>query len=134
MPVQSSLEFLEVEKNELVNKVLSLKNQENFDMLISVSGLDDTENFYVLYHLFSTTTNKNLVLKVKLDRENPNVDTLSKIYSSADWHERETYDLFGINFANHANLERILMPKDWIGHPLRKDYVLNDPRLSWNER
>ncbi|MCA9807560.1 MAG: NADH-quinone oxidoreductase subunit C, partial [Cyanobacteria bacterium HKST-UBA06] len=52
----------------------------------------------------------------------------------ADWHEREAYDLFGIQFDGHPNLKRILMPDDWVGHPLRKDYTVDDPRLVWNER
>jgi NADH-quinone oxidoreductase subunit C len=103
-------------------------------MLLSVTGTDKADCFEVVYLLFSTVFNKELTLKVKLDKESPCVESLSGIYSAADWHERETYDLLGIKFNNHPNLERILLPKDWIGHPLRKDYVNKDTRLSWNER
>ena len=56
------------------------------------------------------------------------------IWHAADWHERESYDLLGIHYDGHTNLTRILMPNDWLGHPLRKDYKVNDPRLVWNER
>lgn len=124
------MEIMEISKDNLVETVIRLK----YDILLSVSGVDNPDCFEVVYHLFSTITNKSLLLKAKLDKENPNIDTLSKIYAAADWHERETYDLFGIIFNNHSNLERILLPKDWIGHPLRKDYVNKDERLSWNKR
>lgn len=134
--LQSNIEYLEIPKEELAQKAASLKNNADtsYDMLLSISGVDNKDHFQAVYHLYSTIFNKNLLLKVKLDKENPSVDTLSKIYSAADWHERETYDLLGIIFNGHENLERILLPKDWIGHPLRKDYVQNDERLSWNKR
>ena len=129
-------EVIDVSKEKLVEFATYLKMHVNtqFNMLLSVSGVDKTDCFEVVYHLFSTVFNKKLILKVKLDKKNPNVESLSGLYSAADWHERETYDLLGINFNNHPNLERILLPKDWIGHPLRKDYVNKDQRLSWNER
>ena len=129
-------DILEVSKENLLETVENLKTDVNaqFDVLISVSGVDKSECFEVVYHLFSSITNKNIVLKVKLDKKNPVVDTLSNVFSAANWHERETYDLFGIEFNGHPNLERILLPKDWIGHPLRKDYVEKDERLSWNKR
>jgi NADH-quinone oxidoreductase subunit C len=64
-----------------------------------------------------------LHLRVVLDREKPEVPSLSGIWKTADWHEREAYDFFGIQFTGHPNLTRILLPADWEGHPLRKDYV-----------
>jgi NADH-quinone oxidoreductase subunit C len=136
MPLQNNIEYKEIQAGSLIDTVNELKNNDvtRFDMLLSVSGVDKTECFEALYHLYSSVYNKSIVLKVQLDKNNPSVDTLSKIYSAANWHERETYDLFGIVFNNHDNLERLLLPKDWIGHPLRKDYVNNDERLSWNKR
>ena len=130
------IEVIDVSKNKLIELATYLKMHINtqFNMLLSVSGVDKADCFEVVYHLYSTVFNKKLILKVRLDKENPAVESLNGLYSAADWHERETYDLLGINFNNHPNLERILLPKDWIGHPLRKDYVNNDERLSWNER
>ncbi len=130
------MEYLEITKEILVETVNNLKNAEDkqFNMMLSVSGVDKQDCFEVVYHLFSTAFKKNIIIKVKLERENPIVESLCGIYSAANWHERETYDLFGIIFKDHPELERILLPKDWIGYPLRKDYVLKDERLSWNER
>jgi len=126
----------EVPKDKLVEFVAYLKSKANyrFDMLVSVSGVDKQDCFEVVYHLYSTIFNKKIVVKVKLEKDKPLVESLCTLYAAANWHERETFDLFGIQFSNHPEMERLLMPKDWIGHPLRKDYVLNDPRLSWNER
>ncbi len=130
------VEVLEVAKDKFVELVSYIKKDADnlFNMLLSVSGVDKEDCYEVVYHLYSTIFNKKLILKVKLDKENPSVESLSNIYSAANWHERETYDLFGIIFLNHPELERILLPKDWIGHPLRKNYVNSDERLSWNER
>ena len=77
----------------------------------------------VVYHLESTVHGHKMVLKVKIsDRENPAVDTVSDIWKTAEFHEREVYDLFGIKFNNHPDLRRILLEEDWEGYPLRKDY------------
>jgi len=67
------------------------------------------------------------VLKVRVPREAPSVASVASVWAGADWHERETFDLFGIVFEGHPNLRRIMMTDDWIGHPLRKDYVYQDP-------
>ncbi len=130
------IETILIEKEQLLAacNILKTETQTAFDVLISVSGLDIDNNFWTVYHLYSTKLNKKVVIKTLLDRDNPQVQSLSGLYKAADWHERETYDLFGIKFLNHPNLERILMPKDWIGYPLRKDYKLEDERLSWNQR
>ena len=130
------IEVVNVSKDKLIELVTYLKMHVNtqFDMLLSVCGVDRPDYFVVVYHLFSTVFKKKLIIKVKLDKQNPLVESLCGLYSAANWHERETYDLLGINFNNHPDMERILLPKDWIGHPLRKDYINNDKRLSWNER
>lgn len=95
-----------------------------FDTLSSLSGIDNgpDQSMEVLYHLYSIPYDLHMAVGVELKRENPEIETVSDIWKAADWHERETYDLFGINFLNHPDLRRILMPEDWEGYPLRKDY------------
>jgi len=126
------LQVIEVKPENILETVNSLKKE--FDMLISVLGTDMQEYYEIVYHLLSTSSSKKLMLKAKLNKNNPEIDSLSEIYSAANWHERETYDLLGINFKNHPEMERILLPIDWKGHPLRKNYINNDERLCWNER
>ena len=78
----------------------------------------------MVYHLRSTIHHHEMVLKAKIDdRENPEVVTLSHIWRTAEYHEREVYDLFGVKFENHPDLRRILLDEDWKGYPMRKDYV-----------
>ncbi len=110
-----------------------------FNSLMNLSGVDDAngeklkdenENetikggtLSVFYHLESTTLKHKITLKVSTERDNPEIATVEEIWRSADWHEREAYDMFGIKFLNHHNLIRILMPYDWEdSYPLRKDY------------
>lgn len=96
-----------------------------FDMLSCITGIDNgskEDTMEVIYHLNSISYEHRLALKVILPRESPQITTLTSIWAAADWHEREAYDLFGIHFAQHPDLRRILLPGDWEGHPLRKDY------------
>ncbi|MEM0938324.1 MAG: NADH-quinone oxidoreductase subunit C [Bacteroidota bacterium] len=96
-----------------------------FDSLSCLTGIDNGEEngtMEVLYHLYSIPFSLHLALSVVLDRENPSVDSVSDIWRGANWHEREVYDLLGIKFKNHPDLRRILLPEDWEGYPLRKDY------------
>ncbi len=94
-----------------------------FDLLLLVTGLDYPMHFLAVYHLASTRHLHGIAVKVELPRENPEIASLAGIWPAADWHERETYDLVGIQFVGHPNLRRILCPEDWEGYPLRKDYV-----------
>lgn len=96
-----------------------------FDMLTCITGVDngqDANSMDVIYHLYSIPFNRSLMLKVVVPRENPEVDSVTTIWKSANWLEREVFDMFGIVFKNHPDLRRILMPADWQGFPLRKDY------------
>lgn len=96
-----------------------------FDMLSCVTGLDngaEANTMEVIYNLYSIPFDKSLMLKVVLDRAQAEVDSLVDIWRTADWHEREAYDLYGIRFIGHPDLRRILLPADWEGYPLRKDY------------
>ena len=130
------IEILEISSDKIIETVLFLKtnNSAQFDILMYLTGVDTGENFVVVYHLYSSVFKRNLILKVWIDRACPEISSLSSIYSTANWHERETFDLFGINFKYHPDLKRILLPEEWVGHPLRKDYVMNDSKLVWNER
>jgi len=99
-----------------------------FNFLSDVSGVDrgpeEEPRFEVNYHLFSTTKYHRLRLKVLLNEEDTHVATVTGIWRTANWHERETYDLFGVIFDGHPDLRRILLPDDWQGHALRKDFPL----------
>ncbi len=85
---------------------------------------DSGPRFEVVYNLISTVYRHRIRLKVRLPEDDPRIDTVSSVWQTANWHERETYDLMGIRFSGHPDLRRILMPEDWEGHPLRKDYPL----------
>jgi len=80
--------------------------------------------FEVVYNLISTVHRHRIRLKVRVPEEDPSIDSVSSIWQTANWHERETYDLMGIKFDGHPDLRRILLPGDWEGHPLRKEYPL----------
>ncbi|HEX5167652.1 MAG TPA: NADH-quinone oxidoreductase subunit C [Cyclobacteriaceae bacterium] len=106
-------------------KVLHENPSSYFDMLSCVTGIDngvEAGTMEVIYNLYSIPFNHHFTIRVVVPRDNPEVHTVSHIWKTADWHEREAYDLLGINFINHSDLRRILLPADWEGHPLRKDY------------
>ncbi len=96
-----------------------------FDALSNQSGVDyKAKNVIeVVYHLFSYEHRHWIVLKVDAPRDNPVIPTVEGVWKAANWHEREIYDLLGVTFAGHCDLRRLLMPEDWIGYPLRKDFV-----------
>jgi NADH-quinone oxidoreductase subunit C len=111
---------------QLHNLALKLREDQNtqFDFLFCLTGIDWTTHFMVVYHLESTTLNHKIVLKVKIDNhENPEVDTISDIWTTAEFHEREVFDFYGIKFNNHLDLRRIFLEDDREGYPMRKDYV-----------
>lgn len=93
------------------------------DCLSNQSGVDYKDRIEVVYHLFSYSHRHGAVLKVKLPRENPAVRTVESVWKSANWMEREIFDLLGVTFDGHSDLRRILLPEDWVGYPLRKDFV-----------
>jgi NADH-quinone oxidoreductase subunit C len=109
-----------------ISKELHTNPDTYFDQLSCVTGIDTGTTMEVIYHLYSIPFNLSLALKVILPRDNPRVPTLSSVWKSANWLERETYDMYGIIFEDHPDLRRILMPADWEGYPLRKDYKEQD--------
>lgn len=107
---------------------LKASAEGRFDFLADLCGFDrgveEEPRFEVNYHLFSTTKYHRLRLKVVLNEEDVHVPTVTGVWRTANWHERETYDLFGVIFHGHPDLRRILLPEDWQGYALRKDFPL----------
>ena len=100
------------------------------DFLFFAGGRVQKEHrFEVVYHFFSLKNNHRLRVKVQLDEKDPQVDTLSELWPSANWYEREVWDMYGIRFKGHPNLKRILMYEEFQGHALRKDYPFNKRQL-----
>lgn len=117
--------FILVQTEALPEVALFLKNDERmqFDLLHLVSGVEWPDSYESVYHIWSMRQRHWAILKVRIAKENPRVPSLAGIWPAADWHERETYDLMGIVYEGHPNLKRILLPENWEGHPLRKDYI-----------
>ncbi len=117
-----------VPRKSIVDVCWVLRTKHGFNMLADLCGADkgpeEDPRFEVNYHLFSTKHFNRLRLKVLLSEDEPNVESVVTVWKTANWHERETYDLFGIIFDNHPDLRRILLPSDFDGHALRKDYPL----------
>ncbi|MFA7360932.1 MAG: NADH-quinone oxidoreductase subunit C [Candidatus Kapaibacterium sp.] len=115
--------FVSADKINAVSLFLRDEESLQFDNLSCLSGMDyDKDNLAVVYHLYSYVHHHKLVVKVVVPKSNPVVNTVSDVWAAADWHEREAYDLVGMTFEGHPDLRRILLPEDWEGHPLRKDY------------
>lgn len=114
-----------VQASELHSIASRLRNEDDFqfDYLFCLTGVDWPTNLEVVYHLESSVHKHQLVLRCKTEnRETPNLDTVCDIWPTAEFHEREVYDLLGLSFNNHPDLRRILLDEDWVGYPLRKDY------------
>jgi NADH-quinone oxidoreductase subunit C len=88
-----------------------------------IAAVDHRDRFEAVYHLYSFASNTYLELHVDVPRDKPVLATVSDVWPAADWHEREAWDMMGIRFEGHPDLRRILLSDDWVGHPLRKDYV-----------
>ena len=94
----------------------------DFDFLFCLTCIDWKTHFTMVYHLRSTVHQHTMVVKARMEREHPEIESVSHIWRTAEFHEREVYDLFGIKFLHHPDLRRLLLTDDWIGYPLRKDY------------
>ncbi len=114
-----------VDREQWHDVALGLRDKLGFDYLSLLSGVDYQENgFQVVYHLIAIDSNKKIVVKVNApERDEPTVPSIMDVWPTANFHEREAWDMFGIRFSGHPDLRRILMREDWEGHPLRKDYV-----------
>lgn len=115
-----------------------LRDEFDFQLLGSLTATDywpeSAPRFHLSYQLHNINEAISLRLRVLLNGSEPSVPTIEKIYPNANWHERELFDMFGISFEGHPDMRRILMPYDWEGHPLRKDYPLGyeEPQFTFN--
>ena len=121
-------EFLEanIASEELMILMNELRTNSdlNFDYLFCLTCVDWKDHFMMVYHLLSKEHKHTMVVKAKIsDTLNPEIETVCKIWRTAEFHEREVYDLFGVKFINHPDLRRLFLEVDWVGYPLRKDYT-----------
>ncbi len=119
------LPTLVIKKEFWIQVAELFKNQSDlaFDYMQNYSGVDYETHLEVVVQLYSMARGERVCFKIKTDREVAKLPTLSNLWSAADWNEREIYDLLGIDFEGHPDMRRMFLPEDWVGHPLRKDYV-----------
>jgi len=133
-PVRSGADSILIDKNNVLEVIQKVKEDEEllYEQLIDITATDNIlsksgysgERFTIIYTFLSLKFNKRLFVFTNLPEEDLNVDSITHIFNSADWYERECYDLFGINFKNHPNLQRIMNDYNFQGYPLRKDFPL----------
>jgi len=129
---------LQIQPEQILEICRLLSESEEFKTLVDETAVDywpeETPRFHLVYQIRSIERNQIIALRVPLDGNEPVVSSVTSVYPNADYYERELWDLFGIRFAGHPDLRRILMPHDWVGHPLRKDYPLGyeEPQYSFN--
>jgi NADH-quinone oxidoreductase subunit C len=123
---------LEIAPGKIASICGFLKYDQKFVRLSTVTAVDrypQEPRFEVVYHLHSVERNKRVRLKCRLRGEDPILESVTPVWRGADWYEREVFDMFGIRFLGHPDLRRILMPDDWEGYPLRKDYPVTGSRI-----
>jgi len=123
---------LEIAPAKITSVCGFLKYDQRFIRLSSVTAVDrypSEPRFEVVYHLHSVERKERVRLKCMLPGAAPEIESVTGVWRSANWYERETWDLFGIHFTGHPDLKRIMLPDDWEGHPLRKDYPITGPRV-----
>jgi NADH-quinone oxidoreductase subunit C len=123
---------VEIAPEKLVEACQLLKHDLKFERLSTVTAVDrypSQPRFELVYHLQSIARKERLRLKCRLSGDQPEIDSATVVWRAANWYEREVFDLFGIRFRNHPDLRRIMMPEDWEGHPLRKDYPVTGPNV-----
>lgn len=132
-------DFLTVKKERIVGLLTVLRDHAalEYKLVSDIFGVDllgfETEpRFEVVYSLYSLKTYRRIVVKAQVGEDDPTIDTTSGVWPAAEWPEREIYDMLGITFNHHADLRRILMPDDWVGHPLRKDFPLGGEEVEFS--
>ncbi|WP_028593832.1 NADH-quinone oxidoreductase subunit C [Paenibacillus assamensis] len=112
-----------------VARWFQVEEEWSCDYLRNVAGVDQGDELEVVYHLISLQTRREIAVHVKTEREQSWIPSVTPLWPTANWNEREVYDLLGIDFPGHPDLRRIMMPDDWVGHPLRKDYDPSDTEV-----
>jgi len=123
-----------IDPSRIVDVCRFLKDEQEFNRISGVTAVDwhpADPRFEVVYLLHSLPRNQRLRLKCRVSGAAPEIDSVTSVWRGANWYEREVYDMFGIVFRNHPGLTRILMPLDWEGHPLRKDYPVHGYKYSY---
>jgi NADH-quinone oxidoreductase subunit C len=127
---------LVISPEHIFNACQVLRDEHGFDFLEVETAVDywpqQEPRFHVVYQLYSMKKKLRIGLRVPISDQNPSLPTLESLYSNANWREREIWDMFGIRFEGHSDLRRILMPQDWQGHPLRKDYPLGYEEVQFS--
>lgn len=119
-----------VKKENIVEMCKFMKSELAYNLLTDVTAVDylgKSPRFLVVYNMYSIPNKDRIRVKAQVEEADCTIDTVSSVWSTADWLEREVFDLFGVHFNNHPDLRRILMTDDWVGYPLRKDYPLQGP-------
>ena len=127
---------LYLDRDQVVPASQLLRDEFGFDLLSDETAVDywpaEEPRFHIIYQLTSISHNLRLTLRVPIPGRDPVLPTMEGIYPNANWHEREIWDMFGVRFSGHSDLRRILMPADWEGHPLRKDYPLGYEEVQFS--
>ncbi len=125
-----------ISPEDVVDICRTLRDDFGFDLLSSLTAVDywpqNDPRFHVVYQLYSVQANITLRLRAQVSGETPTIATIEGLYPNANWHERELWDMFGIHINGHSDMRRILMPADWEGHPLRKDYPLGYEEVQFS--
>ncbi|GAB4420148.1 MAG: hypothetical protein Kow002_08320 [Anaerolineales bacterium] len=127
-----------VQPEQIVDVLTYVRDEQGFPLLSAMTAVDywpqQEPRFHVIYQLTSIEKNLSLQIRVPVAATNPVVPTVTGVFAAANWREREIWDMFGIRFEGHPDPRRILMPQDWEGHPLRKDYPLGyeEPQFTFN--
>jgi NADH-quinone oxidoreductase subunit C len=125
-----------VAPERIVELARALRDQHGFEMLAALSAVDywpqREPRFHVIYEFKSVAKKLRLEVRVPLNGDEPELDSIIPVFPNANWHERELWDMFGLKIKNHPDLRRILMPEDWAGHPLRKDYPLGYEEVQFS--
>ncbi|MCC7234141.1 MAG: NADH-quinone oxidoreductase subunit C [Bryobacterales bacterium] len=125
---------LTIDPEHIVAVCRKLRDEFGAERLSGITGLDwypMEPRFEVVYLIHSIRNRYRLKLKCRLPGGDPGIESVYEVWRAADWYEREVFDLFGVTFRNHPNLKRILMPDDWQGHPLRKDFPVHGHKYSY---
>jgi NADH-quinone oxidoreductase subunit C len=132
-------DFITVRKDRIVEILVLMRDHAecNYKLVsdilgVDLLGFDRDPRFEVIYSLYSLATNRRIVIKAQVDEDDPTIETVVDVWPAASWPEREIYDMFGITFLNHPDPRRILMPDDWVGHPLRKDFPLGGEEVEFS--